>query len=443
LFGIKRFGGVYFGIDNLKSAKGEDSTDENTSSKDGIPDRIILPEYSPVVATYDLYIVKTDETRNNLYFSDDLGATWSGPVTLPSNLNPIRHAHIFSDGTVLICGKRNCAYITPFAGNDRDTFHYSEIYDIDGSPYIPVRDGFYTQGVSNDVTFCKDNNGNDVEIKVFGEYMTEWDYDDDSEVDREDLEAMHPRIWCTTDKGRTLRCIFESGVSKIDGKTIIVRHFHHVEYCKKTNKFYVSTGDFDADYYTTESLPDDYTQNYFLEASFIADSNNNFNWSFAIIGSGKSFKFGGFWFDDNYAYLFTDYTTGKELKPKGILRCPIDGLRNFDNYKNIYHCPPEEWGSIAPIGMVEDNNGNKVLFPDYLGYGFLWIATEGYNFKKVILDKKELIGYDRYGPNANGDVYVVRAFQGAGGGWDRNGYWYKLNDILKSNGINGFFKKLK
>lgn len=365
------------------------------------PSYFTLPETSNIIATYDTIIIKLELVDDVEYIviSDNLGATWHKPIK--NIIGNIVHTHIFSDGTILLCTSTSC-----YTTSDYETLEQSTVLDIDGSPYnAPKRKGFYSQ-MYHDKYFFHDG----VEMDIFGEYVLE-----DASTPREKLDA---RIWYTTDKGHTIKCAFRSGTTKIKGKEIRVRHIHYVGYCEKNEKFYVSTGDNNA-------------ESYFLEGIYDASQDA---WSFSIIGSGVLFKFGYFWFDDSYAYFLTDYTSSSYLDKKGILRCSIDSLIDINKYKNIYVCPKDEWGEIAIVNMIEYPNGVKVLFPDYLGVGVIWVAKSGYNFQKVSLDQQLLLGYNTMGPNLNNEVFVL-----ARGGTPIHNFnkatKYNLNVLLRRNGI--------
>ena len=56
--------------------------------------------------------------------------------------------------------------------------------------------------------------------------------------------------------------------------------------------------------------------------------------------------------------------------------------------------------------MLLDNNGNKVILPDYLGVGFIWVARDGLDFKKVTISPSVLLTYT-IGTNYKGDIYCV------------------------------------
>ncbi len=365
------------------------------------PSFFSLPETSNVIATFDTIIIKIEIVNNVEYIviSDNLGASWHKPIE--NNIGNIVHTHIFSDGTILLCTSTAC-----YTTSDYETLIQSTVLDIDGSPYNePKRKGFYSQ-MYHDRYFFHD----DIEMDIFGEYVLE-----DTSTSREKLDA---RIWYTTDNGHTIKCAFRSGTTKIKGKEIRVRHIHYVGYCELNKRFYVSTGD-------------NSEESYLLEGLYDASQDS---WSFNIIGNVVLYKFGYFWFDNKYAYFLTDYTSGSYLDKKGILRCPIDSLIDINKYKNLYVCPKDEWGEIAIVNIIEYPNGVKVLFPDYLGLGVIWVATSGYNFKKVTLDQQQLLGYNTMGPNLNNEVFVL-----ARGGTLMHNFnkatKYDLTLLLRENGI--------
>lgn len=416
---------------------------------DKLSPSMTLPEKDTVFATYDNIVAKFEEYGGGFdegggeyfYFSDDVGNTWSEPVDNTLGNDPallaaydahqiqapwdVVHTKIFSDGSLLLFTYFKCFYI-------KDYQHFIEctVYDykpdnVPGNPPVydmrdhfgNIRHGFYTQSYHDKYLF---HNG--VEMEVFGEYRTE---DSPNVLPREYLET---RMWYTVytpGQPPVIKCAFKSGTTEIDGRVINIRHFHSIAYCEANGKFYIGTGDEEAG---VDSL--DHNEIYFIEASYDVATDK---WSFRILGEGYRYKFGHMWFDDKYAYILTDYTQNHFEEHKGILRCPIDGLDNIDNYKNIYTCPSKDWGQIAVTNIVMDDDGNKVLFPDYLGNGLMWVSNQAFNFKKVKFNPSFLLGYDFTGPNLNGDIYAV-------GGKVKNNYCYNLTKMFRENGLQDFFK---
>lgn len=489
LYGIKDDGDFFFAAGIPKQIE---------SKIDDIQSDYILPDDEDceyVVGTYDTIILKvgkldpSDSENKYLFVSDNLGASWYPPIELPGynpdlsalenkvfGLREISHTHIFSNGDILICGRNKCFYLT--VDDNYAELHESVVYDYNGEIYDDFeldsfnpttgRIGFYPQMYKNRYFFHKG-----IELDIFGEYRLE-----SSNWGNTPRESLHPRLWYTTNFGRTIQCAFKTGApqeneardshgnirdcSKIDNNYLLIRHFHQVGYCEVTQKFYLSTGD--EDWRGDASDERDYNEIYFIEADVnfgagAADKNNtsfiNNQWSFDILCNGYMCKMGNYWFDDKYLYFVTDYTQNHYKENKGIIRCPISELHNinlpeqmFEDtvtpdlpkvFRNIYVCPDNEWGWHAPSFLVQDNNGNAALFGDDGTLGLLWASKSRFNFKPVKVDKNILMGVDVLGPNLKGDIYV----SGSNFSWrgKKNARHYNLTKILKDIGIRDFFKK--
>ena len=379
-------------------------------------DVIKLPEYGNVIATMYSYILEEIVIDGVAYFnySKDLGSNWK---LVENTIGDITHAHIFSDGTFLLCGRRK-AYTT----KDFDSFTESVIYDIDGKVLTELpRDGFYAVG-HHDVYNVIDGH----ELEIWGEYILE----------REN----NPCVWYTIDKGATIRCAFKFGVSEIGGKVINCRHVHKVTYCRKDGSIYVTTGD-------AYSAGEDHV----LRGTINVHS---LEWDWAQIADGRMFKFGIVYFDDQFMYIITDYTEKALSDKKGILYIPINMVQDINNdiekFKYVWRLPEDEEKthtglSMAPFDILIDGNGNKILFGDSYSYGYIWISRKGYEFKRYRLNNRKMyVGLNIIGPNFNGDVYI----QSFGDGvtyTDENlklnrGRSYNLTKIMRENIDEDFMK---
>lgn len=340
-------------------------------------DVIILPEYGNMIATMYSYILEETVIDGVSYFnfSKDLGANWK---TVKNTIGDITHAHIFSDGTFLLCGRRK-AYTT----RDFDTFRESVIYDIDGTvlPELP-RDGFYAVS-HHDVYNVIDGR----ELEIWGEYILE--------------RNSNPCVWYTIDNGATIRCAFKFGVSEIGGKVINCRHIHKVTYCNADGGIYVTTGD-------AYSAGEDHVLRGEINMNTLA-------WNWSQIADGRMFKFGVIFFDDQFMYVITDYTEEALSDKKGILYIPISMLQDIGNdiekFKYVWRLPENEGTTptglrMAPFDMLVDGDGNKILFGDSYTYGYIWFSRKGYEFKRYKLNKNVYVGLNIIGPNFNGDVYI-------------------------------------
>lgn len=261
-----------------------------------------------------------------------------------------------------------------YTTRDFQTFTESTIYDYDGSIFAPDADYFFANQNGDKLMFS-----DGAEIYMFGDYTL--------------VSGSPSRLWYTTDNGRTIRCAAKFGTTIMDGAVRNIRHVHSVVYNEYQDCIYVTTGDSS-------------TECFYIKAKYHVQQDE---WEWVIIASGPQFKFGNHLYDEHFAYFVTDYTQDTQwYDKKGVLRCPIAGTGNYDNYTKVYKAPQDEWGTKALSKFIYDQNGHKVILPDNIGYGSLWFAKQGFDFSKINFnDSKVLLSGNVIGPNYNGDIYVT------------------------------------
>ena len=232
-----------------------------------------------------------------------------------------------------------------------------------------AKEHFYQLGDCKNLIWKVD----DKEIIVWGDYS----YGENS--DRNYVA----RVWYSCDLGRSVKCAIRFNKTKIDGKVQGCRHTHGVKYDKYENVFYIMTGDRDS-------------QSQLIKGKYDAQ---NDKWDFHRLGSGDYYKFAGIYFDKEYAYLVTDYTT-KTIQ-SGLIRCRKDSLHDSSRFEYLYK--NEE--NRALLCCEFDMNGNRVLMPDGSVSTFLYYARGNYDFVEIPLNKKGyIVGFTS--PNYNNDVYA-------------------------------------
>lgn len=362
---------------------------------------VALPPVETVFTTHQNYILKTEVLSgvNNIAISDDLGKTWTYIV---NPMSEIVNYHFFSDGTIMLCSSTEVYWTTDYL-----TLNKSAIYDHDGSVFAPSSWHFFAQQNGDKVQFVGDK-----EVYVWGEYV---------------IGNFTPRVWYTTDYGKTIKCAAKMGVTPMAGAVRAVRHIHKVVYREKTQTFYMTTGDLE-----TECM--------LLSAKYdvVADT---FTWT--LIGQGDNFKFGTFFFDEHYAYILTDYTTEALKLKQGIYRVSENHLGDITKYRVIYKCKPAEWGLAAPFRLIMSNNGNKVLLTDWQGKGYIWVAKDGMNFKKVPLSNSVVMAYVS-GANYDGDIYCTANTESVDLTYNQNlridGGSYNLTKAIRDSGMSDFMR---
>lgn len=361
-----------------------------------VPNSIIMPKIEYVFATAMNYVLKTETINDSSYIkiSQDLGKTWT---QIPNILGDIVAYHFFSDGTIMLCSPQK-VYWT----DDYLTLNEATVYDHDGSVFVPTSRHFFAMQTGDKLDFV-----GDTEIHSWGDYH---------------VDGTPARIWYTTDNGRTIKCSARFGVTDMGGVVRSIRHIHRVYYHQKTDYWYVTTGDFGAECMIIRGR---YTP-------------STDTWAWEVLNSGIYYKFGNIMIDDdNMAFMITDYTEASQAEEKGIYRVHASNLGDFSKYRMIYKAEPSEWGSIAPVSLLLDPNGNKVILPDWLGSGYIWVASEGLDFKRVTVSPNVLLTYT-LGENYNGDIYCV-AYEG-GNNLRLSSGSYNLTKALRNAGMSNFMR---
>ena len=363
-----------------------------------LPASMVLPERETVFATAMNYILKTEliDGVDYIKISQDLGKTWT---QMPNILGDIVSYHFFSDGTIMLCSPTK-VYWT----DDYLTLNESNVYDHNGSVFVPTTRHFFMMQTGDSIMYVGDQ-----EIFVWGDYTV----------------SGRTRIWYSLDRGRTIKCAALFGTTVMDGAVRGVRHVHRVYFRKKDETFYIATGDLGAECMI-------------IKAKYNVSADT---WAWNVLARGIEYKFGNIIMDDYFAYMVTDYTDPSLADKKGIYRVPIADIGDITKYRMIYNAKASEWGSISLVSLLMDKNGNKVILPDYLGAGFVWVAREGLDFKKISISPSVLLAYT-IGENYNGDIYCV-AYNNSGelGKPDSlklNRGTYNLTKTLRRNGVPNF-----
>ena len=350
-----------------------------------------------VIATAWNYILKNEPINGTYYlrFSNNLGKTYTQTQNIYGD---IVYVHFFSNGTCLFATANKCYYFS-----DISNIQESTLLDYDGSPYVSncILDFFQNDQSRNDAMIV----GNK-EIVTWGNYSLGGSQDPNYVA----------RVWYSADYGHTVKCAIKFGTTQISGERTPVRHVHGSLYNKYNQKFIIITGDA-----TTECQ--------IIEG--IYDAANDV-WQFNKLGQGNQFKFGDVLFREDFVYIVTDYTV--QNLSRGILRCPYPLLGNYSSYQ--YICKIENYnGSL--ITTLEDDNGNKLLFPDGDGRGKIWYCKKDFDFKEIPMSESVVIT-NVGSPNYNGDIYA-RKSQGASSFPFSLKPMVNLTKSMRNSGCNDFF----
>ena len=349
----------------LKDYNGDVVFTIDETMSENIKDTFALVPTESVIETAMNYILKLE--NGTLKLSKDSGKTWADKA---NTFGTIAHAHFFGDGTLLLCTWEKAYWTTDFV-----TFTETDIYDEDGDPWTCESGGyhFFWQQKLDSVEII-----DGVEMHYWGDYRL----------------TGNTRLWYTTDNGRTLKCCFNFGTSRIDGNIISCRHPHQFIYNKYDGYFYVTTGDHNGA-----------AEIHLMRGKYTRQTDS---WAWEMIGSGSDFKFGQLLFDENFMYAVTDYANVQNLLPKGVLKCPMDKLDDPDAYSNAWEDSDSQVAVQAGlVSLIIDKNGRKIMTIDSYQPGYVFVALGGLNFKCVSLGQTTQIGIRFTGPNYNGDYYAT------------------------------------
>ena len=342
-----------------------DSTSVITPKEPIVFSKLKIAETTNIVYSARNYLIeeKKEADKRILRISKDLGNTWK---EFENTFGDIVYFHIFSTGDMLFATMNWCYYVD----KNLTCITPSQVYDYNGSVFEPVaREHFFQIGDNKNYIWQID----DSEVLVWGDYSYGGTKDPNYVA----------RVWYTTDYGHSVKCAIKFNETKIDGKVQKCRHTHGVRFDRFDKSFYIPTGDSNAECQLIKGKYD-----------FPTDK-----WQFERIGSGTKYKFSRIYFNQDYAFLVTDYTT-KDLKT-GIIRCRKDSLHDSSKFEYLYQ-NEENW----PLTTCEfDMNGNKVLITDGTATNFIYYARGNYDFKRIPISRKGWItGFTS--PNYNGDVFA-------------------------------------
>lgn len=353
-----------FPVDVPVSDSDSDSTSVITPKEPIVFSELKIAETTNIVYSARNYLIEEKEEGDKriLRISNDLGDTWK---EFENTFGDIVYFHIFSTGDMLFATMNWCYYID----KEITCITPSQVYDYNGRIFEPVAKEYFFQ-----VGDCKNHiwEVDGTEMIAWGDYnASSWD------------AKYISRVWYSADFGRSVKCAIKFDETRIDGKVQDCRHVHGVRYDKFEKVFYVMTGD-------------GASQSQLIKGEYNPQEDK---WSFHRLGSGNNFKFASIYFDKEYAYLVTDYTT-KETQ-SGIIKCLKDSL--FDSSKFQYLYKNDE--NRALLCCEFDMNGNRILMPDGTVKTFIYYTRGNYDFKKIPINKTGyIIGFTS--PNYAGDVYA-------------------------------------
>jgi len=364
----------------------------NTNESPIVFRELKIGEITDIIYSARNFLIEDKKVDNKRYLriSPDLGITWK---QFENPYGDIVYFHIFSTGDMMFATMKWCYFIDC----DLTAITPSNVYDYDGNLLnTAALEQFFQIGSGKNHIWNVDG----IEIHAWGDY---------------NLEINDPayiaRMWYTVDYGRTIKCAIRFDQTKIDGKIINCRHIHGVRFDKYEKTFYVMTGDSPSNSQLIKGKID----------------MSNDTWEFHRLGTGAQYKFGSIYFDNEYAYMVTDYTT-KETQ-SGIIKCKKNSLNDPSRFEYLY----ENNENRALLCCEFDMNGNKVLMPDGSVKSYIYFAKNNYCFTKIPISIKGYIeGFTS--PNYAGDVYA---------GWGMSFPYtlyrcFNFTEAMRNSGVKDF-----
>ena len=326
----------------------------------------ITPYIGGVLATAMNFIVRygDDGGVEKLYFSRDLGKTWT---SITNTIGSIVHAHIFTDGTIMLCSRSKVYWTKDFS-----TLTESSVYDENGDPFVGT-DSFNAQFIeTQDNSPINAQIDDGVEMHVWGDYVL----------------SGTCRIWYTRDYGHTIKCAAKAngnGWEMEDGTIVNIRHIHRIKYRKEDGKWYINAGD---------------SGN---ECVFVTGEYDvaNDTWTWRLLAQGQNYKFGGFLFSKqgDCIYALSDYTQNQSSN--GLFEVAIPNIGDISMWNKVFsfdHCNSK---------LITDFDGNKVVIPDVDVTNYFFVANKNNQFVKVAFSGVTAFLGSIIGPNYNGDYYCT------------------------------------
>lgn len=240
-----------------------------------------------ICATKGSKVLKFDDTHT-LSLSTDGGATY--PTTLVTTLSQVAYAFIFESGNIYFFDDTKGYY----SFDNLATYHELTVKGIDGNDYVAgTGHNFRTYGGDFDEVTAGSK-----KVHFWGPYVTSGT-----------AESDNVNIWGLIDGQTTLKSYYKFGVSN---PSAVCRHVHQVTYDTFVQKWYIITGDADADH------------NNFMRFTYDSDSDAI---TAEIIGKGDGssiWENGGMAFDETHFYFSGE--DNADRGPKSSLKSDIANI---------------------------------------------------------------------------------------------------------------------
>lgn len=302
--------------------------------------------------------------------SRDAGKSWGNWLSI-DDVGFIRFIHVFKNASVLICNDTQAFYST-----DWKSIKKSNVYDVDGQLYrndAPFHNfSAYTHDGIRQIIDGK-------EIICWGTYSNEAHND-----------GFTPRIWYSSDMGKTIKCAFRFGksIAQNTSEAYHVRHVHCVNFNAMDKSFWAQTGDA-----PNESM--------WLKGTYdhLTDS---ITWN--LIGQGRNYLTASLYFDKEYVYAAWEVSNG------GIFRVRYEDILNEKKREMVFSTTPD----LANV-LIVGRKGDMLLLTTNAGHPYqlkyIYYSPDGKSFypinvyfPKALNPDYPSIYYGTFGVNSSGKV---------------------------------------
>lgn len=326
------------------------------------------PKLATFIYTRDRIIIAY--SSNKLYYSDDLGVTFSKELDIPG-IPLIKYIHVFSNGTLMFCDQTKAYYSTDFK-----TYYESTLLDEKGNRLTLTGYENLSNYNHNHGTMIVDG----LEMLVWGNYSTVYE-----------TTFKNVRVWYTIDNGKTIKVAYKFKSAGDTGNNEVARHVHCVAFNKADSSFWLAAGD---------HLDGGIDERNLIKGMYNKATDK---WTWNTIGTGDHFKITNMVFLDGYIYYSWDMPRG------GVIRAPYNEISNVSKHVQLFQTENDT------NDLIMSERGEFIVTQTIYGgtdpAKNFYYSPDRINFHKIVGTMPlthdfdgESIYYSVRPPNANGNV---------------------------------------
>ena len=382
---------------------------EIAKSNHTIPCAISPTEKRYIVAAYDKYLVKLEDSK--LSRSDNCGITWGNELSVSSITEYITSYHLFANGSLAFSTNTKMYYTDDF-----ETFSEAVCYETDGeTEYVPATyENFFN---NSEVAERKFINGQD--MYVFGNYVITGG------------NATRIVVWYTIDGGHSYKIAYEFNKSD----TPPARHIHTVNYYEPKDVFICCTGDSNTEECRVLAMEYD-VENDSWSATVLGGSSRNYKWAHV-----------GFW--NGEVYFTYDNTPGS------VYKCKYNDIGDPSKWVAVLEGTDSDAlevrfsakGEMIVTQSTSRSTGGVDLpltLSKYKACRKIYYSSDRKHFNEIFIDPQIMDSYStlsRLLPVTADGHLIAHAHGYDRDNWDGTPSVY-LDDYVKLAGFNNAFKPL-